>query len=101
MKPLKLKAELALFWAPLLFSLLLNPGGGGSNIATFSRTKLWALFLCGVISAICILVLFLQPKQLIKQHEITTMGTWFKYIIFAIFMASFDLGFSISALLKT
>jgi len=101
MKPLKLKAEIPLFWAPLLLSFLLNPGRNGSNIASFSRAELWTLLLCGFISVIFILVQFLQPKQLINQHETMTMGAWLKYTVFAIFIASYDLGYSISALLKT
>ena len=101
MKPLKLKAEITLFWAPLLFSFLLNPGRNGSNIASFSRAELWALLLCGFISVVFILVQFLQPKQLINQDETITIGAWLKYAVFAIFIACYDLGYSVIALLKT
>ena len=101
MKPIKLKAEIILFWVPLLFSFLLNPGRNGSNIASFSRLELLSLLFCGFISMVFILVLFLQPKQLINQDENITLGAWLKYAVFAMFIAGYDLGYSISALLKT
>lgn len=92
MKPLKLKVEITLFWAPLLFGLLLNPGRNGSHIASFSHTKLWALLLCGLISVIFIFVQLLQPKSLINQNGSITTWDWLRYVIFATFMASSGLG---------
>ena len=100
MKPLKLKVEIALFWMPLLCSFLLSPGRNGSNISTFNHTELLALLLCGFIAALFILLQFLQPKQLINHHETITIGAWLKYVLFALFVAGYDLSYSISALLK-
>jgi hypothetical protein len=101
MNPLKLKVEVALFWVPLLCSFLLNSGRNGSNIATFNRAELLALLICGFISVIFILVQCLQPRRLINHHETITIGAWLKYVLFAIFVASYDLSYSINALLKT
>jgi hypothetical protein len=99
MKPLKFKVEIALFWMPLLCSFILNPGRNGSNISTFSHAELWALLLCGFISVVFILVQFLQPKQLINHHETITTWAWLKYVLFALFIACYDLGYSTSTLL--
>jgi hypothetical protein len=101
MNPIKLKVEITLFWMPLVCSFLLNPGRNGSNIAAFSRIELWMLLFCGFMSIMFILVLCVQPKQLINQHKTIAFGDWLKYLLFAIFFASCDLILSISALLKT
>jgi hypothetical protein len=99
MNRLKFRVEIVFFWLPILISLLLNPGRNGYNIDSFSQLKLWVLLFCGLIFLVFMLLLTLQPKQLLEPDKQNVhLWDWLKYFIAAGFMAIFDIYYSSSAL---
>ena len=64
MKSFRLWVTASFLLAPLVISVLLNPGRNGSNIANFSQAKLFVLSVCGLSLLLYGLAGLVQPRQL-------------------------------------